>query len=280
MTHEQYLGAVMPKVQGSWNLHEYLPKNMDFFVMLSSSAGIAGSRGQGNYAAGNSFQDALAHYRRGLGLAAGAIDLGMILDVGYVAESSNKEVAENTKKWSFAGIREKEVHALVQSVIEKQSVPGHKIPAQLITGLGTGGMANLAGFKIPWWFEDAKFAHIKEVDTHQVTLESEVDTMQLQILLAQATSMEAASDIVSMALLRKLAKSLMVDVEDIEPTRPISRYGVDSLLAVEIRSWIFTEIQADISVFQLLSNVPISQLVRTIAGKSKCVPAAVLVETT
>lgn len=52
MTHEQYIGAVRPKVQGTWNLHQYLPKDMDFFVLLSSSAGIAGSRGQGNYSAG------------------------------------------------------------------------------------------------------------------------------------------------------------------------------------------------------------------------------------
>lgn len=52
MTHEQFLGVIRPKVQGSWNLHHYLPKDMDFFILLSSSAGIAGSRGQGNYAAG------------------------------------------------------------------------------------------------------------------------------------------------------------------------------------------------------------------------------------
>ena len=52
MTHEQYMAAVRPKVQGSWNLHNHLPKDMDFFVLLSSSAGVAGSRGQGNYAAG------------------------------------------------------------------------------------------------------------------------------------------------------------------------------------------------------------------------------------
>ena len=52
MTHEQFQGVISPKVQGSWNLHHLLPKDMDFFILLSSSAGIAGSRGQGNYAAG------------------------------------------------------------------------------------------------------------------------------------------------------------------------------------------------------------------------------------
>ena len=278
MTHDQYVGAVQPKVQGSWNLHAALPSDLDFFVLLSSTAGIAGSRGQGNYAAGNTFQDALANYRRSQGLKASSIDLGMILDIGYVAETANKEVAENTKKWSFAGIREQELHAMIQSSITGESVRGEKVPAQLITGLGTGGMSNLAGFKIPWWFSDAKFAHIKHVDTHQVTLETEEDTQQLQTLLSQATSMEVAADIVATALIRKLAKSLMVDVEDIEPSKPISRYGVDSLLAVEIRSWLFTDMQADVSVFQLLSNVPISELTRTIAGKAKCVPAAVQAE--
>lgn len=95
--------------------------------------------------------------------------------------------------------------------------------------------------------------------------------MPLSALLSQASSVDAAADIISVALVQKLARSLMVSVDDIEVSRPISRYGVDSLLAVEIRSWLFTEVQADISVFDLLSNVPISELVRRILGKSKCV---------
>ncbi|KAL9110360.1 MAG: hypothetical protein Q9227_005091 [Pyrenula ochraceoflavens] len=278
MTHEQYTQAIRPKVQGSWNLHELLPKDMDFFIFLSSSAGIAGSRGQGNYAAGNAFEDALANHRNRHGLPTSSIDLGMILDVGYVAESQNSDVTANTSKWNFAAIREKELHAMVQASITHESVRHEPVPAQLITGLGTGGMANLAGFQIPWWFNDSKFAHLKAVDTHQVQLETEEDTSQVQTLLSQATSMDAAAEIVSVALIKKIAKSLMVDIEDIEATKPVSRYGVDSLLAVEIRSWIFTEIQADISVFQLLSNVPISQLVKQIVGKSKCVSEAVRAE--
>lgn len=56
MTHQQFVGATQPKVQGSWNLHKHLPQDMDFYVLLSSSAGVAGSRGQGNYSAGEFFK--------------------------------------------------------------------------------------------------------------------------------------------------------------------------------------------------------------------------------
>src|SRR5271169_5260152 len=90
MTAEGLSAALRPKVNGSWNLHTLLPKDMDFFVMLSSSAGIVGSRGQGNYSAGNTYQDALAHYRVSRNLPAATIDLGMILGVGYVAENSSE----------------------------------------------------------------------------------------------------------------------------------------------------------------------------------------------
>jgi NADP-dependent 3-hydroxy acid dehydrogenase YdfG len=275
MTHQEYMNATRPKVQGSWNLHTLLPQDLDFFVLLSSSAGVAGSRGQGNYAAGNTYEDALANYRNSKGQHATSIDLGMILDVGYVAETSNQEVAENTKKWTFAGIREEELHLIIQCGITQTSVRGRKVPAQLITGLGTGGMAKLAGYEIPWWFSDAKFAHIKNVDTSKVQSDGTEDNEETLALLPQATSMENAADIVQIALTKKLAKSLMVEVEDIDSAKPISRHGVDSLLAVEVRAWLVTDLKADISVFQLLSNVPISELVRDIAAKSKLVPASV-----
>lgn len=96
--------------------------------------------------------------------------------------------------------------------------------------------------KYPWWFNDMKFAHIVQVDTHQVTQEKNEDAAQLQALLQQATSIDQASEIVTVALVKKLAKSMMVAVEDIEASRPVSSYGVDSLLAVELRSWIYSEV--------------------------------------
>ena len=52
MTVDDFKAAVRPKVQATKNLHDLLPKNLDFFICLSSVGGIVGSRGQGNYNAG------------------------------------------------------------------------------------------------------------------------------------------------------------------------------------------------------------------------------------
>lgn len=82
MTYDDWTTAIAPKIQGSWNLHTLLPQDMDFFVFLSSSAGVIGARGQSNYAAGNGFQDALAHHRRSKRMAAVSLDLGPVLGAG------------------------------------------------------------------------------------------------------------------------------------------------------------------------------------------------------
>ncbi|MEO8164985.1 MAG: SDR family NAD(P)-dependent oxidoreductase, partial [Betaproteobacteria bacterium] len=70
-----------PKAQGAWNLHEATlaaGAELDFFLTLSSISSVLGLIGQVNYAAANYFQDALAHYRRQLGLPATSVNLGVL----------------------------------------------------------------------------------------------------------------------------------------------------------------------------------------------------------
>ena len=79
------------KVDGAWNLHEATKDmSLDFFVLFSSISSLLGSLGQVNYAAANSFLDALAHYREARSLPGVSIHWGPWSEVGMAAELEKK----------------------------------------------------------------------------------------------------------------------------------------------------------------------------------------------
>ena len=92
MSEQQMQRVLAAKVSGSWNLHQ-LTKNdsLDMFIMFSSVAGVMGSVAQANYAAANSFIDALAAQRRGLGLVAQSINWGPWAEQGMATSEAAKQ---------------------------------------------------------------------------------------------------------------------------------------------------------------------------------------------
>ncbi|MDJ1184731.1 non-ribosomal peptide synthetase/type I polyketide synthase [Roseofilum casamattae] len=89
---ERFEKVMAPKVAGSWNLH-HLTKDLplDFFICFSSAASITGMVGQGNYIAANTFLDAIAYHRRTLNLPALSVNWGAWGEVGMAAKLSSEQ---------------------------------------------------------------------------------------------------------------------------------------------------------------------------------------------
>lgn len=273
MSLDAYNKAIRPKVHGSWNLHEAtLKQPLDFFVMLASAAGMVGHPGQGNYTAGNAYEDALAHYRVSRGLPATTIDLGIVHFAGYVAE--NPEVERSLSRLGFLRIEEDEFFAILEIAVSRG---GHSHQScQMFTGVGTQeplGLDSSRTADVPFWLRDPIFSHLLKMQAHD---SSNADTkaaattahQSLHQRLKGCVSITEAVSIILDALLLKLAKSLMMNgPEDFDPSQPVSAYGVDSLVAVELRNWIVRETKADVPVFEILQSSSLNALALQVAER-------------
>lgn len=270
MSLESFKAALNPKVPGSWNLHIHLPENLDFFILLSSTAGVMGSAGQSNYAAGNSYQDLLAHHRVSLGRKCFALDLGLVLSVGFAAERSG--MADSLKKKGYRGIREIELHAMLDYLCDPSLVVRSPLDAQIVTGLEykrfTTGKEDVDQ---PYWMRKPLFRNLAliEGDTKSDRTQGSEPSINYETLLRSVAGSQAeAGSVIGQALIQKLARLLSISEADIEGAKPVHSYGVDSLVAVEIRYWLMKEMKADMSIFRIMSNDSLDLLSFWIAGQS------------
>ena len=256
--------VIKPRVDGAWNIHKHCP-DLDFFVLLASITGIVGNKGQAAYAASNTFMDAFAEYRAIQGLPASTIDLGMVADVGYVAQSDLRRRAQ-ISALTHDAVKEKELHALL-----KGAVLNH--PATC-SWRRTVTMSRLQASQSDlWWCTDPRFSHIVTA-TDSSSSGSAADTQDassqsVRKALQAARSTDEALQVLYAALVHKVSSISMTPAEDISIEKPLAEYGLDSLVAVEIRNWITNELYANVPLLELANSPSLQALAGAIAANSK-----------
>ncbi|KAG5953604.1 Type I Iterative PKS [Claviceps sorghi] len=264
MTFQEYNEVVRSKISGALHLNKAVENDdLDFFVLLSSVAGIVGNRGQAAYAGANTFLDALARHRHQKGLAATSINLTAVEDVGYLANNASRKM-EVFRNISGGSISEREVLALVEAAISGQISDG-----QCITGLELDTPTSL-----PFWAADGKFSVIREkVLASGVENPSEVSSdVSLAERLKRLPSLDKAVEMVASEIGAKLASILMMAQEDMEAHKTsmsITAFGLDSLNAIELRNWIGKELQAHLQVLELLTSGRLTDLAGLVLKKSR-----------
>ncbi|EFX00060.1 polyketide synthase [Grosmannia clavigera kw1407] len=266
MTWNDYDAVIRSKVAGAWNLHHILSDTpLDFFVLLSSAAGIVGNRGQAAYAAANTFLDAFARHRFQQGLPATALDLTAVADVGYLVDGADAaRQHEVLRNLGGETIHEAEILALFRAALTGDL---HRTCAShCMTGLKLGSSAD----QMPYFAADARFTHLRDavLATQAASgADSAATHVSLAVALGRAPSPEEAVAVVTAGLVSKLAGILMVPAEDFDPDTPITKYGLDSLNAIELRNWITKELATNLQVLELLTSGSLTNLASTIIKK-------------
>lgn len=257
MTAEVWNTCVRPKVQGTLNLHAYLPKDLDFFITLSSISAIISNVSQANSAAANTYMDAFAYYRRSLGLRATSLNIGAMFDVGHVAE--NEELRKTMQRQGFVPTTTAELLALISTAIADEAAP-----SQIVTGLGSYNPATaMASIR-----ERPLFSQYG-----QICLSSSASTAKgtssIRSSLRACSSFDEALAVVTTALATKAA--VLCSVEEVDTEKALAAQGLDSLVAVEMRAWISKEFECNIPILELLSPGPMVKLARIVAERSRLV---------
>jgi phthiocerol/phenolphthiocerol synthesis type-I polyketide synthase C len=258
MTVERFWNCARSKILGAWNLHHLtLDAPLDFFVLYSSIAATTGNPGQANYAAGNTFLESLAHYRRSLGLCSTAIAWGAISDTGYLARNP--------------GVRE-----TLESRLSMRPSPARQALRYLEQVLADGGPHWIVA-DVNWTELASSFSALARSPRFSSLLDAGMEAEPAEAVediraRLRTLPLDEAREAVTEILTKELARVLGSTPGRIDPHRSMADLGVDSLMAVELLTAIDTRFHAPVTSLEIMGEATVSQLAGRIAAAIQAVP--------
>jgi hybrid polyketide synthase / nonribosomal peptide synthetase FtdB len=225
--------AMAPKVAGSWNLHELtLDRPLEFFVLFSSLAGAVGAPGQGNYAAANAFLDALAWHRRSRKLPALSVAWAAWSEIGLAARPDR---GGRLARMGFPSLRPEQGLAALERLLGGDETHVAVAP-----------------------FDPERWRELHAAPDAPAAAASGRESLR-------RAPVERREALAAASLRQIVARVLRLPLERVEPDRPLTRMGLDSLMALELRNHAETELGVTLPVVSLLRGPSIAELAGRIA---------------
>ena len=252
LTSDRMRSVMAPKSYGAWLLHQATREmDLDCFVMFSSVSSVFGNPAQGNYAAANAYLDALAHYRRALGLPALTVNWGVLGGEGYVAR--NERVAEFLARQGTSSVSPGEVTALLDAFL-------------------VSGISQVIAIRVDWAKWRQFFRGAQENPTFQEIFASGVDEQETTgagsdwRLKIESTPPEERETVIAQAVREIVGSVLRVKPDSLRDDQPLTDLGLDSLMGAEIENSLESAIGVGLPPTSLMRARTVSQIAALIAG--------------
>ncbi|MFI0816154.1 SDR family NAD(P)-dependent oxidoreductase [Streptomyces sp. NPDC021098] len=253
--------VLRPKVDGALHLHD-LTRDHDLgaFVLFSSSAGVLGAPGQGNYAAANTFLDALAQHRRAEGLPAQSLAWGLWADTGGMAGGLSEADLRRLRRQGMPALSADDGLALFDAASARTE------PLLVPMGLDLRALRSGAGGGLPVLLRGLVPA------ARRPTAAADPAALRRELAAMPAERREGA--------LRDLVLGLAATLlghsgpEAVDPERDFLESGFDSLTAMELRTALNAATGLKLPAMAVFDSKNPAALARLLADELAGLPAA------
>jgi NAD(P)-dependent dehydrogenase (short-subunit alcohol dehydrogenase family)/aryl carrier-like protein len=251
LTWEKFERVFGPKVQGTWNLHDLTKdRTLDVFAIFASGASFIGGAGQANYAAANAFQDAVALHRRSLDLPAVSIDWGPWAQTGMASVVGTDRVAQ----WRRAGMDTMPVGAALR----------------VLDMILAEELAHVAVLPVDWPVYTAslgagRLRPIYRNVASEPSSRAGAPGLDLASLLRQ--SGEDRQAVIGTYAAERMAAVLGLSVDQLDVKRPISAQGFDSIMAIELKNRMESDLGIIVPLVRLLDGPSATELTQLLVDR-------------
>ncbi|MBJ9978492.1 SDR family NAD(P)-dependent oxidoreductase [Pseudomonas sp. S75] len=251
-TWEHFWQVAQSKVAGAWNLHELSHSHeLDFFILYSSIASILGPAGQAAYASANGYMDALAQYRHTLGAPALSINWGGWSATGMMARVSQRNI-DRMQKVGIELLQPESGFALMKKMLGT-------VDEQWI-------VASLNEKKIKANVQRADFPLVlKRMNFLASSLMASGETRDVQRAGDMAVELDEAG--IRRYLTSLMASTLLEAIDVSQHQKSLVSLGLDSMMALEIKTCIKNDTGVDIPILKLLEGASIDFLCTLISSQ-------------
>ncbi|WP_455568164.1 SDR family NAD(P)-dependent oxidoreductase, partial [Streptomyces omiyaensis] len=228
LTPAQLDTVLRPKIDAAWHLH-HLTRDLDLtaFVLYSSVAGLIGTAGQANYAAGNTFLDALAAHRRAQGLPGLSLAWGLWAEASTLSGGLDETDLRRLARVGLRPLATQEATALFDAA------PATGEPVLAVTRLDTTALRSRGDDLPPVLRTLAGPPKRRTTTAATATTATETPLAERLAALGPAERERALTDLVRAQVAGVLGHG---DPAGIEADRAFQELGFDSLTAVELRN--------------------------------------------